>query len=220
MDAKSFMLGVVIGGVVFSSISYYITREVYKKKKEEEVGSARKELFERYSVQKATEVKEDPEEIVRRYHKEASAYSEPFVDPAETENPKDDDEEDAPSEYYEYGEEIPGETRAYIEGLKAATYDMQNGKKEAEIIFEDDFGNAPGFDTAGISYYVPDGVYVFDSDETIVDDEQYLFGTCISKTKWDIDISQGEDLLIRNYQQQTDYRITKMNCEWPGKASN
>lgn len=218
MNAKSFIFGFIAGGAL-SGVSVYF---IMKKKNEKKIDEARKECedlivqmkehyIEEFSPKKAAVVKEEPEEIVKRYHTEASRYvrEDPVqaIDPAELERPADD----APEEYYE-GD--PNEAKHFAEGLAADRYDKAMRDKPPAIIPKEEYGQAPGFEGTFAIYYVDDKTFCGDDDVVIsVDDEVRFFGTCLDDWKNNDDMTN--DIYIRNYQYNCDYEIEKRFCKCP-----
>ena len=225
MDIKSVIFGFAVGGCVSGVATYFITKKKIEKNAEvkanqhaEEVILQMREYYEeQYTIQKAEVLKDkaDPSEIVRGYAEEerkeqiqqysniAGRYSSgrEFVDPAETESPS----EDAPDEYYE-------EADAVAQGMLADVYDKLNHGKPPEVISEEEFGQAPGFDHKECIYYVEDLTFCNDEEE-IIDDELRVFGPAIEEWKDNHDLK--EPIIIRNYDYSCDYKIEKYYCKCP-----
>lgn len=233
---KKFIFGFILGGCVSGAATYFIM----KKKSQKEIDAARQqcedivammrvEYANKYSIQKAEILdKEDPEEIVKKYHDEAAPYDRRSdvvtgdkiisgADPAELESPS----EDAPDEYYEdddYGDkditvEEPAELDGIKEGLAAAEYDNKYRKRAPERITREQYDNgAPGYEQHECSYYVEDCVFTDDS-ELVINNEEDLFGTAVDG--WDDNDDDTDPIFIRNYMYQCDYMIEKMFCKSP-----
>ena len=193
---KHFIFGFIIGGALSGVSTYFITKNLTEKKAQLHIQNMRKEYKKMYEPKKAAVQKDDPSEIVKNYEEKAQLYSED-VDPAEVESPEDD----APDEYY--GEEtVEMDNDAY-------NYDKLHRNKGVRLISEDDFGQAPGFDSHEVSYYTDDDTYVYDENDQVIDDPSQLFGSVIRGMKWDEDDKNTDDICIRNFAISTDFRITK-----------
>ena len=232
MNIKSFIFGVVVGGCASGVATYFITKKKVEhdatvtanKKAEEVILQMRNYYEEKYTIQKAEVLKdkEDPSEIVKKYSAEdiqeyhgfAERYSGGAVDPAETERPSEDDN-DAPDEYYEESAEPgpdPEEVDAVAQGMLADVYEKLNHGKPPEIISEEEFGQAPGFDHKECIYYVEDLTFCNDEEE-IIDDEIRAFGPDVEEWARNSDIK--DPFIVRNYDYSCDYRIEKYYCKCP-----
>lgn len=204
--------GLVIGGCGGAAISYFVTKKRTKEKVEKEVRcecedlivDMRKYYEEKFAPRTTAVVKEDPTEIVKKYHDIASGYSDKdeYYDPADKESPSEDDEEGLD----------PEEIKAEMEVIKAYKYDEENRHRGPQRITPEEFGDAPGYEAKEITYYVEDSTYC-DEFEEVIDDEVYLFGTAIDG--WDTNHEDTDSLYIRNYQIQVDFKIDKMFCHCP-----
>lgn len=226
---KNFIFGFLIGGVVSGTATYFICKKKFDKDKKEIVDACEdtivkiRKYYSEQVPEKAAVVKEEPSEVVKKYHDISSVYrvgdvvkGEPIlvkVDPAELERPTDD----APDEYYE--DEVgadPEDVMAESYGREAERFDKENRHREPERILPDEFGNAPGFDAEEITYYVDDDTYC-NEDEMIIQDEVSLFGTVVNG--WDTNHEDTNSIYIRNYQYNVDFKIDKMFCPCPMNPS-
>lgn len=218
MDVKSFIAGIAIGGLIFGTGTFFITKNICDKKNQEKIQTMRKQYKEKYAPKNIAVIKEDPSEIAERYSdEEKEEYKKSVLryDPAETVNPSedDDDEDDAPEEYYD--DDKIDELMANQEAIEAMEYDKKFRNHEPTIISEEDFETGvPGFDNKEVSYYVDDDTYVYDDSDEVVDDPLYLFGRVIKNQKWDVDDDQTSEICIRNFNISTNFRITKNFCKY------
>lgn len=228
---KSFIFGAIVGGALSGVSVYFFTKKKMTDECEETVCRMREYYIEKYTVQKAEimEEKKDPAEIVKEYKENVEKYNDisgkyrseavrDSVDPAEKERPS----EDAPDEYYESGDGIvgpdPAETKGAIEGMAADAYSKANHDRAPEVISEEEFGNAPGFEEKEYTYYVPDLTFCDEDDVVVpVGDDDRLFGTCV--TDWKENNEIGDDICIRNFQYEVDIKIEKRFCKCPGYVS-
>lgn len=221
---RKFIFGFILGGAVGGLGGYFLTKRYlegkYKSKYEEEAVKARNYYMDYFSPKKVAVVKEDPEEIVKRYSEEekekikyeeiAKEYARTYVgvDPAELEGPSEDDisEED-------YAEEMSNtEKRHMVEGVSAAVYDERNRRRAPERIRPEEFGQAPGYESKEYTYYTLDRTFC-DEYEELIDDEVALFGADIFD--W-TNYEDDEDFIyIRNYMLGCDYKIEKLHCHCP-----
>lgn len=233
---KQFIFGVVLGGCVAGVASYFITKDRVEKRVRREcediICTMRAHYAEQFEIKKAEILndKEDPEEIVKRYHEVNDIYNRTskdvvgdkvirseVIDRAEMERPSEDD---APDEYYEDAIPVsavvvddPVEAAGILEGIAADKYDKENRRRAPERITREEFDNRPpGYEQKEYTYYVEDMTYTDESD-MVINDEIDLFGPAIEG--WDLNHEDTDPIFIRNYRLQCDYMIEKMFCESP-----
>lgn len=196
---------------------------------------------EQYEIKKAAVIKEeekdDPSEIVKQYseykeiaenlyshanmdkpwtdtlNKDIAAVKQKYAEREEMLAEMEHPEDDAPDEYYEEVGPDPEETKGVIDGIMADHYDRMNRGKVPEIISEEEFGQAPGFDAEECVYYVEDLTFC-DEEENILDNELQMFGPAVEE--WKDNHEMTDPICIRNYDLNCDYRIEKMFCQCPG----
>ena len=215
MSAKSFIFGVVVGGVLCGTVGYFAGKFIAERNKEAEIEEREKAAWdyfrEKYGVKSIVGEKEDPSEIVKKiekdeYERQANVYNTVTqVDPAEIEHPS---EEDAPDEYYD--EDSMNMAVANAESVQAIAYDKMHGSNPPTIISDIEYGGTPGYDTAEVTYYTETGVYVDEQSGFILEDFDRNFGNCIESIGWDRDPDQIQPIYIRNFNYQTDYCISKV----------
>lgn len=229
---KNFIFGFIAGSAVSGAAVYFIMKKKFDKEKEEIVDTCEDTIVkirQYYSEQvpkKADVIKEEPSEIVKKYHDISETYNtqsnevvtdkiitkEYSDDPADYESPIEDDEDTE----YEEGMD-PEDMNAEAFGREAAKFDKENGHRPPERIVPDDFGNAPGFEAKEYTYYVEDDTYC-DDYENLIDDEVFLFGTAIDT--WSANDSDTDPIYIRNYAIGVDFKIDKMFCHCPMNPEN
>lgn len=220
MDAKSFIAGIAVGGLIFGVGTFFVTKHVLEEQKQNDIQAMRKHYKEKYAPKNVAVQKEDPADIVEHINKvekekEINEYHEITgrYDPAETISPSEDDEEDAPEEYYD--DDKIDELMANQEAKEAMEYDKKFRNHEPVIISEEDYETGvPGYDSKEVSYYVDDDTYVYDDSDEIIDNPLYTFGRSIKNLKWDEDNLQLDDIFIRNFNISTDFRIAKQFCSF------
>lgn len=209
---KNFILGFVIGGALSGVSTYFVTKTICEKKAQLHIENMRKEYKEKYSPKNSSIQKEDPSTIVEKYDELTKIYSERGdlvkEDPAEKESPSDD----APDEYYD--DDDIDQARENASAKEAYDYDKLHRTKGQRLISQDDYGQAPGFESKEVSYYVDDDTYVYDDSDEIIDDPTFVFGSTIRNIKWDQDDSQTDDICIRNFNLGTDYKVNKNFCAY------
>lgn len=218
MNARDFFVGLVIGVGAGAAGSYFITKDICERREQLHIQEMKKTYIEKYAPKNIAVQKDDPAKIVESYETKAKLYSERgeliSVDPAETEHPSDDDEDsDAPDEYYDddYSEEV----RQMKEAEKAYQYDKRHRNQQTGIISSEDYETGvPGFESKEVSYYVDDDTYVYDDSDEVVEDPIFTFGRGIKNLRWDADDSQTDDIYIRNFNINTDFKIVKNFCAY------
>lgn len=209
---KNFIFGFVTGGALIGVPVYFITKRRTEIQAQLHIQEMRKEYERKYSPKSVAIQKEEPSKIVEKYEKEVLRYSDRGeaikADPAEYESPSDD----APEEYYD--DDDIDQAAARKESEEAYNYDKMHRNKGHKLISEDEYGQAPGFDSKEVSYYVNDDTYVYDDSDEVIDDPTLPFGPLIRATKWDADDGNTDDICIRNFALSTDYKITKNFCAY------
>ena len=95
-----------------------------------------------------------------------------------------------------------GEEEKLVQKESKKTY------KDPKIIPADSYGDMPGWENEELYYYKEDDVLV-DSDETIIENREYLIGNAL--TKYDFKHSDERAIYVRNEAISTDFMITKVD---------
>lgn len=219
MNVKSFIFGFVVGGSICGSAAFFVGKKIVKKSAEEEISKREQAAWQyfkdKYAPKNIDIQKEEPSEIVKKfemedYAKRAEVYDTRSSDFAEMEHPmdSDEDENDAPDDYYDEDKEKL--IAVNEQNLPAIAYDKRNMNHTPEIIADVEYGAAPGYDTEEVTYYTENKAFVNDTQSMIIDDNdlEYLFGPGIEAVNFKNDPNQL-NIYIRNYHIQTDYCISK-----------
>lgn len=208
---RNFAIGLVIGLGAGATGSYFITKDICERNEQLHIQEMRKMYEEKYKPKNVSVQKDDPADIVKGYNEAQELYSgkSDNVDPAEAEVPS----EDSPDEYYENEDLKEKKYREEVE--KAHEYDKKHRNNVPKIISEEDFSTGvPGFESKEVSYYTDDDTYVYDDSDEVVEDPAFCFGNVIKNLHWDSDDSQTDDIHIRNFNLNCDYKIVKNFCPY------
>ena len=204
---RNLLIGLILGGILGSGTTYYICKKKMDEREDEIRSEARKEYkeyYERKQVEEdeaiATHVKKVPDKPIPQEYKElVNNYRVEEPDPAELENPQDDEEE------VDYAEE-----ETVVDDLIQEHLEKQN--PNPKIILPESFGELNTYDTETLTFYQQDRVLVHE-DETLVDDINFLIGDSLDRYGWADD--DDDVLYVRNYKLQRDYEIIKKYEEYP-----
>ena len=228
-----FSSGLIVGA--FSTVA--LTSKFFKKKAEDEAAEKWREAYEEVlELKKAAKnkiaVKLDPSDVDEETYKKASEGEKASSDGEKKEKEpyslKKKGFERSTFERYLAGagyDKVDYKSFYSNEGLKEENLEdlhpMDDGEeeklmqkdskktyKDPKIISADSYGDMPGWENEELYYYKEDDVLV-DSDDTIIENREYLIGNAL--TKYDFKHSDERAIYVRNEAISTDFMITKVD---------
>lgn len=91
--------------------------------------------------------------------------------------------------------------------LEADEYHEKNKQRPPRIISVDDLEDLPSSYGEEILYYYPEGDYVTDEDDNVIEDYRRILGDCIQK--FHFDTSEEDDIFIQNFELDSVYEVIK-----------
>lgn len=208
----------LVGAGVGSAVGYFVGKKRAEKKAAKEL----QELEEYYGTSekyKRTEEEDDPKtgeekkfdseeradketvRTLRKAEKELNTHKTDYTKCYEKETEDEEEEEDDQDETQENpGVEINEE---------ADEYHQENKNRPPRIISVEKLGELPAHIENECLYYYPDGDYVTDEDDEVIEDYQRVLGDCLQK--YHFDTSNEETIWIQNFEMDTVYEVTKMD---------
>lgn len=200
MEVRNLIIGLILGGALGSSITYFVMKGKFEKKEDDIRTEARKEYKEYYERKqaeedeaKATHVNKVPDKPIetKEYKNLAGLY-----DRAEMERPSEED--------------LIAET----EGVNAVHEALEKSHGERTKILEPEhFGEITTYECESLTYYVMDKTLVHE-DGTVVDDESFLIGDALERYNWADSDEDNLPLYVRNYRIAKDFEIVKVMGEY------
>lgn len=110
------------------------------------------------------------------------------------------------------GDDIKDETRENpgVEiNEEADEYHQQYKERPPRIISVEKLGELPSSIEEECLYYYPEGDYITDEDDNVIEDYRRILGDCLQK--YHFDTSNEETIWVQNFELDTVYEVTKMD---------
>lgn len=198
-----FLLGVLVGGVVGSTLTYILLNKKEGIGEKIEVEDVVENLDD---ANKMEEFKNNEEEIreklLKNWDKPPLKVSEDEM--AENMHPVDSDEDDI-----EALDEVDNEKDLNEqEAMDADEYHKKNNGKKPKIISKDNLDSVPShFETSEWVFWAGDDVMTDDDGSSVIEDPERFVGDCLDK--YDFRNNDEEELYILSYEYDTLFIITK-----------
>lgn len=203
-----FLLGVLVGGVVGSTLTYILLNKKEGIGEKIEVDDVVENLDD---TNKMEEFKNNEEEIreklLKNWDKPPLKVSEDEM--AEHMHPTDSDEDEFEDASDTPFDEVDNNHDLGIqESIENDEYHKKNKGKKPKIISKDDLDSVPShFETSEWVFWAGDDVVTDDDGSNVIEDPERFVGDCLDK--YDFRNNDEEELYILSYEYDTLFVITK-----------
>lgn len=180
---------------------YYGSSEKYKRTEEEKPDVETKE------ESSDSEGRADKETLrtLRKEEKELNTHKTDYTKYYEKETAEEEEDPENVDESKDETQENPG-----VEiNEEADEYHQQYKERPPRIISVEKLGELPSSIEEECLYYYPEGDYITDEDNNVIEDYQRILGDCLQK--YHFDTSNEETIWVQNFELDTVYEVTKMD---------
>ena len=191
---KKFLLGVLLGGIVSGTATYFITKKVMEETCQKDINEIKDHYKKKYEQEKEEAVSAKEVEAMKAHVKKVPDKPVPneYKELVKNYDTAQKDDEDAPDEYYDDADvEAPPEDRA-----------------DVEFITIDQYGENPLYNQNCLIYYVNDMTLAYEDGE-LVDNEKYLIEDALDRDGWRNNDDDEENIYVRNNKISEDFEISK-----------